>query len=80
VIRDHVEDDTPALLLFQKLRDEIEKIWAGLKKPAEFANAPITQLFEFNFFALPHMKLQKEKFAEQIGVLKSRYVVSNPIV
>jgi len=59
-------------MLFGKLQDEIVKIWDSMKKPAEFNNTPITQFFEFQFFALPHMKLEKEKFAREVQVLRDR--------
>ena len=73
VVRDHIEEDTPARLLKDKLLREVNRIWDEMEKPPAFERSPITNFFDFDFSALPHMKLQKVEFQQAIDDLRSRF-------
>ena len=79
LIRDHIEADTPLTSLQVKLRAEVDRIWADIRKPAAFAHTPVDSLFSFHFAALPHMKLQRAEFDADVIALRDRFLnPSNP--
>lgn len=77
IIRDHIEEDTPFDSLKEKLLVEIHKIWSEIRKPDQYLQSPIADFFEFEFCALPHMKLQKELFQREVDSLRERFI--NPV-
>ena len=60
--------------LTAKLRQETERIWAEVQKPEQYRTAQVDSLFVFHFFALPHLKLQKEQFAAGVQELRSMFL------
>lgn len=73
VIRDHIEEETPMAQLQSKLRKEVDKIWAEIRKPEKFRDTAVADLFELKFCALPHMKLQKAEFGARVDTLRSQF-------
>ena len=74
LIRDHIEADTPLTSLQVKLRAEVDRIWADIRKPAAFAQTSVDSLFSFHFAALPHMKLQRAEFDASVVALRDRFL------
>ena len=75
VIRDHIEEDTPAQVLREKIIKEMDKIWNELEKPPHInKSALISDFFEFQFCALPHMKLAKDQFSREAKAFRARFV------
>ncbi len=75
VIRDHIEEETPARLLQEKVVKEMEKIWHELEKPPHLhLDTPLSDFFDVQFCTLPHMKLAKEQFAKEMKEFQSRFI------
>ena len=78
VIRDHL-GTTPLANLRNTLIVDLQKIWAGLNKPAGMEKSRIEDYFDFAFAALPHKILQPEKFVEEVNKLSNRFRDGNKV-
>ena len=56
------------------LLESLDKIWAELSKPPGFETSSVTDLFSFDFVALPHKVLQPEKFEEEALKVRDRFI------
>ena len=74
VVRDHNEEETPFSAIQVKIRAEVERIWAELRKPAQFADKGIDELFDIQYIGLPHKNYQKAAFASAVETLKQRFI------
>ena len=72
VIRDHL-GTTPLPNLRNTLIQDLQRIWAGLNKPAGLEKSRIEDYFDFAFAALPHKILQPERFLTEVGKLGTRF-------
>ncbi|KAI8823432.1 RHD3/Sey1 [Fimicolochytrium jonesii] len=72
VIRDFT-GVTPISNLQTSLMKDLERIWAGLIKPAGKEDSLISDFFDFNFAGLPHKIFAGEKFEVEAKTLKSRF-------
>ncbi|CCW62703.1 unnamed protein product [Phytomonas sp. EM1] len=69
VLRDFTEGDLkPSLVTLQK---SFDTIWENVVKPPRFADSSIADLFSFKYFAMPHLKLQKNEFTLSVSELQS---------
>ncbi|KAJ3281929.1 Dynamin-like GTPase that mediates homotypic ER fusion [Borealophlyctis nickersoniae] len=73
VIRDFT-GMTPVVNLSSTLVKDLERIWAGLVKPAGKEDCLIGDYFDFAFAALPHKIFAAEKFNAETDSLRSRFV------
>eukprot|EP00727_Mastigamoeba_balamuthi_P004005 m51a1_g13601 putative protein sey1 (325) ;mRNA; f:152-1902 len=71
IIRDHTA--TPLPKLQSIITERMEDIWASLKKPAQFADEPMTRFFDVQFTSLPHMVLQPDEFGSAIAALRDKF-------
>ena len=72
VIRDHI-GATPLENLRKTLRNDLERIWAGLNKPAGLEKSKIGDYFDFVFATLPHKILQPKEFVSEAAKLGTRF-------
>lgn len=72
VIRDHL-GSTPLPNLRNTLIQDLQRIWAGLNKPAGLEKSKIEDYFDFAFTALPHKILQPERFTADVARLGTRF-------
>lgn len=72
VIRDHL-GATPLANLRNTLIQDLQRIWAGLNKPAGLEKSKIDDYFDFAFSALPHKILQPERFVSEVEELGTRF-------
>ncbi len=72
VIRDHL-GSTPLANLRNTLIQDLQKIWAGLNKPAGLEKSKIDDYFDFAFSALPHKILQPDRFVSEVEKLGTRF-------
>ncbi|KAJ3047036.1 Dynamin-like GTPase that mediates homotypic ER fusion [Rhizophlyctis rosea] len=73
VIRDFT-GQTPLENLSATLVKDLERIWAGLVKPAGKEAALISDFFEFAFACLPHKVYASAQFNEQTDALRKRFI------
>jgi protein SEY1 len=73
VIRDHIEEQTPAETLYQKLLKDVQNIWDEIEKPANFKDSKMSDFFSFEFAALPHKILKNEEFVASTTALQNRF-------
>ncbi|KAJ1999616.1 Dynamin-like GTPase that mediates homotypic ER fusion, partial [Coemansia thaxteri] len=64
VIRDHVSA-APLASLAATLAADVDRIWAGVAKPAALASAELGDFFDLRFASLPHKQLQAERFERE---------------
>lgn len=74
IIRDHVEADTPAKVLEERLIRDVTQIWSEIPKPDAVKDRPVTDFFEFDFAALPHKRLAEAEFTREVAALRERFV------
>eukprot|EP01105_Mastigella_eilhardi_P007232 TRINITY_DN18739_c0_g1_i1.p1 TRINITY_DN18739_c0_g1~~TRINITY_DN18739_c0_g1_i1.p1 ORF type:complete len:873 (-),score=304.54 TRINITY_DN18739_c0_g1_i1:71-2659(-) len=74
IVRDHVSNTTPLEELQKILMRDLEELWTHITKPEQFADAKLTQFFEFQFTSLPHMLLEKDDFLQEVGLLRDRFL------
>ncbi|KAJ2784518.1 Dynamin-like GTPase that mediates homotypic ER fusion [Coemansia javaensis] len=72
VIRDHVSP-TPLESLAATLRKDMDRIWAGLSRPAGLDDAQLGDYFDLKFSSLPHKLLQPERFEQAALVLRRQF-------
>nr|POE53319.1 protein sey1 [Quercus suber] len=72
VIRDHL-GTTPLANLKNTLKQDLQRIWSSLSKPAGLEKSQIDDYFDFAFVALPHKILQPEKFEQEVAKLGTRF-------
>mmetsp|Transcript_5404 Transcript_5404/g.14499 ORF Transcript_5404/g.14499 Transcript_5404/m.14499 type:complete len:807 (+) Transcript_5404:31-2451(+) len=71
VLRDHVS--TPLERLADILRTDLEKIWAGIDKPAELATSALYDFFDLQFTSLPHKVLAPDEFEKRALELRAEF-------
>lgn len=74
LVRDHIEEESPFENLKNKLKTDIGNIWKEAVKPEELKDAKISDYFDMEFVALPHMKLAKTAFYAGVDALRKRFV------
>ncbi|TPX51378.1 hypothetical protein SeMB42_g00466 [Synchytrium endobioticum] len=67
---------TPLETLAKTLIQDLEKIWAGLSKPAGHESSKISDFFDFAFEGLPHKIFAAERFDQSIELLRKRFYES----
>ena len=73
VIRDFI-GNTPLENLSATLTSDIQKIWNSLSRPADLADAKLSDYFDLSFVALPHKVLAADKFESEVRELRKRFV------
>eukprot|EP00250_Pteridium_aquilinum_P020465 c24824_g2_i2 orf=433-2931(-) len=74
VIRDKTK--TPLEVLEGILRDDVQKIWNSVPKPAKHKTTPIKEFFNVEVTALPSYEEKEELFMEQVSNLRQRFMNS----
>lgn len=59
--------------LSKTLLQDLEKIWAGLSKPAGKEDTTLHNFFDISFAGLPHKVFANEKFNQDAEVLSHRF-------
>ncbi|KAI0561837.1 GB1/RHD3-type guanine nucleotide-binding (G) [Gracilaria domingensis] len=72
VIRDH-DDDSPLDSLKSILINDIESMW----KDIDANGASLSDLFDFEFVSLPHIRHRKDEFDEAVADLSQRFCNPN---
>ncbi|KAJ2483705.1 Dynamin-like GTPase that mediates homotypic ER fusion [Coemansia sp. RSA 2320] len=72
VIRDHVSA-APLASLAATLAADVDRIWAGVAKPAALASAELGDFFDLRFASLPHKQLQAERFEREAAALRRQF-------
>lgn len=73
VIRDFT-DQTPISKLSATLLGYLNKIWAGLNKPAGKESCTMDDFFEFAFVGLPHKIFARDAFESHASKLRTRFI------
>ncbi|GIQ88126.1 plant root hair defective 3 protein, partial [Kipferlia bialata] len=87
VIRDFDSDAMPLETVVQTLTEDLEKIWASISKPEDYAAAQLSDFFDLDFTSLPHIndsfdldftslpliKYEAQMFDEQVLALRDRF-------
>ncbi|TFK70615.1 root hair defective 3 GTP-binding protein [Pluteus cervinus] len=73
VVRDYA-GETPFDNLTTSLKDDLDRIWESLVKPAELKDVKLGDYFDLDFTHLPHKIHQPERFEQEVQVLRSRFV------
>ncbi|KAK4531534.1 hypothetical protein CCYA_CCYA08G2391 [Cyanidiococcus yangmingshanensis] len=71
VLRDHVS--TPLVLLEQTLRDDLERIWSSISKPAALEKASLSTFFDVEYTSLPHKEFHADAFCQAVDGLRERF-------
>eukprot|EP00250_Pteridium_aquilinum_P020464 c24824_g1_i1 orf=337-2970(-) len=74
VIRDKTR--TPLEVLERILREDVQKIWDTVPKPAKHVTTPISEFFNVEVTALSSYEEKEEQFLEQVSVLRQRFMNS----
>ncbi|KAI5079493.1 hypothetical protein GOP47_0004972 [Adiantum capillus-veneris] len=74
VIRDKTK--TPLEVLDGILRDDVQKIWDSVPKPAKHKTTPINEFFNVEVTALSSYEEKEEQFMEQVSNLRQRFMNS----
>jgi len=72
VIRDHVK--TPLESLKATLMCDLQKVWNSLQKPEGLKEKELSDYFDIDFAALPHLILDPEGFDREMKNLRSRFL------
>ena len=70
VIRDRTR--TPAELLTETLRADLERIWQGISKPEKHTGASLGDFFEVRYLFLPNYEERTEEFCAEVTQLALR--------
>ncbi|KAJ3118968.1 Dynamin-like GTPase that mediates homotypic ER fusion [Phlyctochytrium bullatum] len=73
VIRDFT-DQTPLNKLAGTILGYLNKIWAGLSKPAGKEDCKIEDFFDFAFVGLPHKIFARDSFESGVSKLRSKFI------
>ncbi|ETO26930.1 hypothetical protein RFI_10202 [Reticulomyxa filosa] len=57
--------------LERQIREVVNKIWSDIEKPQNYSNALLTDMFDMDFFFVPHIIYETKLFYERIDELKS---------
>ncbi|KAH7436829.1 hypothetical protein KP509_05G037600 [Ceratopteris richardii] len=74
VIRDKTK--TPLEVLERILREDVQKIWNTVAKPAKHLNTPISEFFNVEVTALSSYEEKEEQFLDQVSNLRERFMDS----
>uniref|UniRef100_A0A3N7GPP3 GB1/RHD3-type G domain-containing protein n=1 Tax=Populus trichocarpa TaxID=3694 RepID=A0A3N7GPP3_POPTR len=74
VLRD--QTPTPLERLKHILRRDIDQIWAATAKPEAHTWTRLGDFFNVEIIALPNYEFEKEKFNEQVALLRQRFIHS----
>ncbi|MCO5586652.1 hypothetical protein L7F22_040594 [Adiantum nelumboides] len=74
VIRDKTK--TPLEVLERILREDVQKIWNAVPKPAKHASTPISEFFNVEVTALSSYEEKEEQFLQQVSDLRQQFVNS----
>nr|GMD06394.1 protein ROOT HAIR DEFECTIVE 3 homolog 2-like isoform X1 [Ipomoea batatas] len=74
VIRDKTK--TPLEYLDPVLREDIQKIWDGTRKPQAHKDTPLSEFFNVEVTALSSYEEKEEQFKEQVSQLRQRFFQS----
>eukprot|EP01025_Chloroclados_australasicus_P021685 TRINITY_DN2272_c1_g1_i2.p1 TRINITY_DN2272_c1_g1~~TRINITY_DN2272_c1_g1_i2.p1 ORF type:complete len:863 (-),score=113.96 TRINITY_DN2272_c1_g1_i2:497-2974(-) len=72
VIRDRSK--TPLKMLKAILRDDLDKMWKSITKPAEYEESNLDDFFEVAYTSLPNYEEKEEEFKAETVVLRKRFV------
>ena len=71
VIRDKTK--TPMEILEPILRDDVQKIWDSVAKPAKHKETPLTEFFNVEVVALSNYEEKEEQFMAEVTQLNKRF-------
>lgn len=71
-IRDYI-GNTPLEAHEVTLRNELEKMWEGIKKPEQLQDAKFTDFFDLEFRGFPHFVFQNDKFLNACLELRNEF-------
>ncbi|KAG0557068.1 hypothetical protein KC19_11G100400 [Ceratodon purpureus] len=71
VIRDKTR--TPIETLEPILREDIQKIWDTVPKPANHQHTPLSEFFNLQVTSLANYEEKEEQFMQQVGELRERF-------
>ena len=74
MIRDHDAAETPMETIESQIKRDVGAIWDDLKKPEEFKTLKWNDLFELQFYSLPHKKFEAEGFSRGVDSFRDRFL------
>ena len=77
VVRDHNDDETPFHTIIHKIDHEVNSIWNELRKPVQFSQTNINELFDIRYIGLPHKVYKKHEFIESVNRLRQQFIQPN---
>lgn len=72
LIRDYTTDNFEALT--KNIYNDMNNIWKEINLPPEYQNGQIGDFFDFKFFAIHHMKIQRDIFDQDVERLKGWFL------
>ena len=72
VIRDCTAPNFEAITW--QLNRDMANIWDEIELPKEFKGKQITDFFEFQFYSIHHMKIEREKFDSDVNELRGWFI------
>ena len=72
LIRDYTTDNFEALT--KNIYNDMNNIWKEINLPPEYKNGQIGDFFDFKFFAIHHMKIQRDIFDKDVEKLKGWFL------
>lgn len=72
LIRDYTTDNFEALT--KNIYNDMNNIWKEINLPPEYKNGQIGDFFDFKFFAIHHMKIQRDIFDKDVEELKGWFL------
>ncbi|KAJ1458003.1 hypothetical protein M885DRAFT_586544 [Pelagophyceae sp. CCMP2097] len=67
---DSAASDLGADALLDRMRADVERMWAGVSKPAAFAESALEAVFDVRYALLPHAKYAGAAFGDELDALK----------
>ena len=75
LIRDYTTDNFEALT--KNIFNDMSNIWKDINLPAEYKDSKIDDFFDFKFYAIHHMKIQRDIFDQDVEKLKKWFCDPN---
>jgi len=74
VIRDRSK--TPMARLTEVLREDLDRLWLSLPKPAQARDKAVDDYFDVQYAGLPHYEERHEEFCAEVAALRRRFSLS----
>ena len=65
-------------MTIQKIKDDMDNIWARIYKPENIRDRQITSFFDFEFKLLPNYAWQEEDWHKEAEELANRFDIQSP--